>query len=58
MSGWTAIPACDPIVPGDAYFEYESWPMSDQTKMTCYIFVCKNSSLEFLTIKILSAVVT
>ena len=24
--------------PGDAYFVYESWPMSDQTKMTCFYF--------------------
>ena len=42
--------------PGEAYFLYESWPMSDQTKMTCFIFVFNNSSLKFLTVKIVSAV--
>ena len=43
--------------PGDAYLVYESWPMSDQTKMICFFFVYKNSSLKFLTVKIVSAVV-
>ena len=32
--------------PGDAYIVYESWPMSDQTKITFFIFVYKNSSLK------------
>ena len=43
--------------PGDAYFVYESWPISDQTKMTCFIFVYKNSSVQFVAVKIVSAVV-
>ena len=42
---------------GDAYFVHEFWPMSDQTKMTCFYFVSKNSSLKFLAVKIVSAVV-
>ena len=28
--------------PGDAYFVYESWPIYDQTKMTCFYFRLKN----------------
>ena len=24
--------------PGEAYFGYEPWPMSDQTKMACFYF--------------------
>ena len=43
--------------PSDAYFVYESWPMSDKTKMTCFIFVYKNSSLNFLAVKIVSGVI-
>ena len=43
--------------PGDSYFVYESWPMSDQTKIICFFFFCKNSSLKFLTVEIVSAVV-
>ena len=43
--------------PGDAYFVYESWPMSDQTKYHVFIFVFENSSLKFLTVKIVIAVV-
>ena len=38
MCGWVPIPACDSIVPGDAYFVYESCPMSDRTKLTCFYF--------------------
>ena len=30
----------DPLLcPGDAYFVYESRPVRDQTKLTCFIFV-------------------
>ena len=43
--------------PGDAYFVYGSWLMSDQTKITCFFFVYKNSSRNFLAVKIVSAVV-
>ena len=44
--------------PGDAYFVYESWPIYDQKKITYFLFSSKkNSSLKFVTVKIVSAVV-
>ena len=43
--------------PGDAYFVYESWPMYDQTKITCFFFGYKNSNLKNISVKIASAVV-
>ena len=43
--------------PGLAYFVYESWPMSDQTRMTFFFSSIKNLSLKLLAVKIVSAVV-
>ena len=44
--------------PGDAYFVYESRPIYNQTRMTYVLFSSeKNSSLKFLTVKIVSTVV-
>ena len=42
---------------GNAYFVYESCPMSDRTKLTCFHFRLINSSLKYLAVKIVSAVV-
>ena len=42
---------------GDAYFVYESCPMSNQKKLTCEILVFKISSLKYLAAKIVSTVV-
>ena len=40
----------DPLsCPGDAYFVYESWPMSDQTKMTYFDFLLIKLESEILS---------
>ena len=43
--------------PGDAYFVYESWAISDQTKLTCFYFRLPKLESEILAVKIVSAVV-
>ena len=45
--------------PGDAYFVFESCPMSDQTKLTCFCFrlIKLESEMKYLAVKIVNAVV-
>ena len=37
------------LCPGDAYFVYESCPMSDQTKLTCFCFRLMKLESEILS---------
>ena len=43
VCGWIPTRYVTLLCPGDAYFVYESRPMSDQTKMTVFLFSSMNA---------------